>query len=289
MSSTRATTAPKRWIAFALKQAREQAGLSRAQVAGQLDCTLPHLSHLETGRNLPSAAECEKLLGLYGLGERWLVFRELLTAAKKGRDWWRAPAFEGTEPEWFDLYLGLEAWARAVSSYDALVIPGLLQTPDYAHALISAANPGLPDSEIGRRVNLRMQRQSVLEREPDPLRLWSVLDETALRRPIGAPPLQRAQLHHLAQLAHRPTIDLQVLPAGAHTGLDGTFTIVDFPHELPGDPGTVYVQTLIRGIYYEQPAEIAAYRQALTRLQAHAIAPTDTPTVITQIAEEITP
>ncbi|MDQ3764859.1 MAG: DUF5753 domain-containing protein [Actinomycetota bacterium] len=223
------------------------------------------------------------------MGERWLFFRELLKAAKKGRDWWKAPAFEGTEPEWFDLYLGLEAWASAVSSYDALVIPGLLQTPDYAHAVITAANSGLPESEIQRRVNLRMQRQSVLDREPDPLRVWSVLDETALRRPVGDPQLLRAQLHHLTHLAQQPTIDLQVLPAGAHPGLDGTFTVVDFPHELPGDPGTVYVQTLIRGVYYGQPAEIADYRLALTRLQAQAIAPAEAPAVITRIAEEITP
>ncbi len=287
--TTRSTaTAPKRWIAFALKHAREQAGKSRQDVIKHIDCTTSHISHLETGRNLPNPAECEKLLGFYGLGERWPFFRELLKTARKGRDWWKAPAFSGAEPEWFDLYLGLESWARVVASYDALVIPGLFQTPDYAAALIRAGHPSLSDAEVQRRVDLRMERQKVLDREPEPPQVWSVLDEAALRRPVGGPEIMRAQLHHLAHLAQRPNIDLQVLPLarGAHTGLDGTFDVLDFPLELPADPGTVYVQTRLKGVYYEEPVEIDEYRQTLTRLQAEALTPAETPHTITRIAEE---
>lgn len=290
MTTASAATAPKRWIAFALKRAREQAGKSRQDVVEHLDCTPAHISHLETGRNLPNAAECEKLLVFYGLGERWPFFRELLKAAKKGRDWWKAPAFSGAEPEWFDLYLGLEAWARVVASYDALVIPGLFQTFEYARALITAANSGLTEPEVKRRVDLRIERQTVLAREPEPLKVWSVLDEAALRRPIGGPKVMRAQLKHLMKLAERPNIDLQVLSiaTGAHAGLDGTFTVLDFPLELPGDPGTVFVQNRLKGVYYEEPVEIDAYRQTLTRLQAEAVTPADSPNVIARIAEETT-
>jgi transcriptional regulator with XRE-family HTH domain len=288
LTTSNATTAPKRWITFALKRAREQAGKTRQNVVDHLDCVSSHISHLETGRNLPSAAECEKLLVFYGLGDRWPFFRELLRAAKKGRDWWKAPAFSGAEPEWFDLYLGLEAWARVVASYDALVIPGLFQTPEYAAALIAAANPGLPELEVKRRVDLRMERQKVLDREPDPPQVWSVLDEVALHRPVGGPAVIRAQLRHLVQLAARPNIDLQVLPMarGAHAGLDGTFTVLDFPLELLGDPGTVYVQTRLKGVYYEEPAEINEYRQTLTRLQAEALTPAESLLMIARIAEE---
>jgi transcriptional regulator with XRE-family HTH domain len=285
-----ATTAPKRWIAYALKRAREQAGKSRQDVVEHIDCTASHISHLETGRNLPNASECEKLLVFYGLGDRWPFFRELLKAAKKGRDWWKAPAFSGAEPEWFDLYLGLEAWARVAASYDALVVRGLFQTPEYARALITAANPGLTEPEVKRRVDLRMERQKVLTREPEPLQVWSVLDEAALRRPIGGPKVMRAQLTRLVTLAERPNIDLQVLPlaSGAHSGLDGTFTVLDFPLELPNDPGTVYVQNRLKGVYYEEPAEIDEYRQVLTRLQAEALTPAESPLVIARIAEETT-
>jgi transcriptional regulator with XRE-family HTH domain len=288
VTTASAATAPKRWIAFALKRAREQAAKSRQDVADHLDCTVSHISHLETGRNLPNAAECEKLLTFYGLGERWPFFRELLKAAKKGRDWWKAPAFSGAEPEWFDLYLGLEAWARVVASYDALVIPGLFQTREYAAALIRAGHPNLSDAEVQRRVDLRMERQTVLTREPQPLQVWSVLDEAALRRPIGGPTVTRAQLTHLVKLAERPNIDLQVLPlaSGAHAGLDGTFTVLDFPLELPGDPGTVYVQNRLKGVYYEERVEIDEYRQILTRLQAEAVTPAESPLVIARIAEE---
>lgn len=288
VTTASAATAPKRWIAFALKRAREQAGKSRQDVVEHLDCTPAHISHLETGRNLPNAAECEKLLVFYGLGERWPFFRELLKAAKKGRDWWKAPAFSGAEPEWFDLYLGLEAWARVAASYDALVIPGLFQTREYATALIRAGHPSLSDPEVQRRVDLRMERQKVLIREPEPLQVWSVLDEAALRRPIGGPKVMRAQCAQLVKLAERPNIDLQVLPmaSGAHAGLDGTFTVLDFPLELPGDPGTVYVQNRLKGVYYEEPAEIDEYRQILTRLRAEAVTPAELPLVIARIAEE---
>ena len=205
MTTASATTAPKRWIMFALKRAREQAGKSRQDVVDHLDCTAGHVSHLETGRNLPSAAECEKLLVFYGLGDRWSFFRELFKAAKKGRDWWKAPAFSGAEPEWFDLYLGLEAWARVVASYDALVVPGLFQTPEYAQAIITAANPGPSEPEAKRRVDLRMERQKVLDRAPEALQVWSVLDEAALRRPVGDAEVMRAQLHHLMHLPSGPT------------------------------------------------------------------------------------
>lgn len=289
MATTGSPTAIKRWIAFTLKRLREQSGKSRQELAELLDCNISHLSHLETGRNLPSALESDALLDIYGVGDRKAAFRELLRSAKKGKDWWKTPVFKDAEPEWFDLYLGLEAWARDVQSYDALVVPGLFQTSDYARALITAAYPELTDTEVQRRVDLRMARQAALDREPEPLRIWSVLDEAALRRVVGGPAVMRTQLDRLVELAGCPTITVQVLPAtaGAHGGLDGTFTVLDFPLDLVGDPGTVYVQTRLRGAYYEEPAQIDEYRQALRRLQVQAIKPEDAPAFIARIAEEI--
>jgi hypothetical protein len=133
-----------------------------------------------------------------------------------------------------------------------------------------------------------MERQKVPDREPEPLRVWSVLDEAALRRPVGGPEIMRAQLRHLVRLAERPNVDVQVLPLarGGHTGLDGTFTVLDFPLELLGDPETVYVQTRLKGVYYEEPVEIDEYRQTLTRLQAEALTPAESSLMIARIAEE---
>jgi len=174
------------------------------------------------------------------------------------------------------------------ASYDALVIPGLFQTPDYAAALIRSGHFGLSEAEVTRRVDLRMARQEVLDRQSTPLVVWSVLDEVALRRPIGGPDVMRAQLHRLVELVERPNVTIQVLPIGrgAHAGLDGTFTILDFPLDLPGDPGTVYVETLHKGVYYEKPEEIDPYRQAMTCLQADAVTPADSPAVIARFAKE---
>lgn len=284
---TGSPTALRRWIAYALRDMREAAGKSRQEAAARLGKNPSQLGHLETGRNLPAPADVEVLLEFYGYPERIAGFRELLRAAKRGRDWWRG--LRDAVPDWFDLYLGLESSAVQLASYDSLVVPGLLQTPAYAEAIIRDGDPGVTEAEVARRVELRLARQQLLDRPEAPLRVWSVLDEAVLHRPVGGPAVLREQLHHLVALAHRPTIDIQVLPTatGAHPGLDGTFTILTFPPELPGDPTLVYVETRLQGYYYEEPAQVLRYRTDLSRLQALALPPADSVAVITRLAEEL--
>lgn len=287
MVASSSPTALKRWIAYELRRLREANQRTRQEAADRLGKTLAQIGHLETGRNLPSAGDVELLLSWYGQPDRIELFRDLLKRAKKGRDWWIG--FADAVPHDFALYLGLEASAVQLQSYDGLVVPGFLQTSAYAKGVIRAGARSEPDHEIARRVELRMARQQLIERDDEPLQVWSVLDEAVLRRQVGGAEVLREQLERLVKLAERPNIDLQVLPAaaGAHAGSEGAFTLLTFPPELAGDPGVVYVETRVRGIYYEDPAEIQLYRQALTRLQVQALTPEESPTMIQRIAEEL--
>lgn len=264
------------------------AGRSRQEAAERVGKASTQIGHLETARNLPSLADVEILLTWYGHADRVEVFRDLVRRAKRGREWWIG--FTDAMPQWFGLYLGLEASAVQVASYDAVMVPGLLQTAAYAEAVIRAGERSLSEPEIERRVELRMARRSLYERDEDPLQVWAVLDEAVLRRQVGGPGALEEQLQRLVELAARPNIDIQVLPAdaGAHAGAEGSFSLLTFSPELEGDAGVAYIETRVRGIYYEDPAEIALYRAALTRLQVQAITPERSPDAILQITKEIT-
>ncbi|MGH3973621.1 MAG: helix-turn-helix domain-containing protein [Pseudonocardiaceae bacterium] len=287
MAASSSPTALKRWIAYELRRLRDASGRSRQEAAARLGRTVAQIGHLETGRNLPSAGDVEVLLTWYGHPDRIEFFRDLLKRAKKGRDWWIGLA--DAVPEYFALFLGLEASAAQMQSYDSLVVPGILQTAAYAKAIVRAGERSQPDHEIARRVELRMARQQLIERADEPLQVWSVLDEAVLHRQVGGVEVMREQLERLVKLAERPNIDIQVLPvtAGAHAGTEGTFTLLTFPPELHSDPGVVYVETRVRGIYYEDPAEIQLYRQALIRLQVQALNPDESPAMIQRIAEKL--
>lgn len=287
MVASSSPTALKRWIAFELRRLREVSGRTRQEAAARLGRTVAQIGHLETGRNLPSVGDVEVLLTWYGYPDRIESFRDLVKRAKKGRDWWIG--FADAVPDYFGLFLALEAAAAQLQSYDALVVPGILQTPAYAQAIIHAGARGQPDHEIARRVELRMARQQLVERTNEPMQVWTILDEAALQRHVGGAAVMREQLERLVKLAERPNIDIQVLPAsvGAHAGTEGSFTLLTFPAELHSDPGVVYVETRVRGIYYEDPTEIQLYRQALTRLQVQALTPDESPAMIQRIAEEL--
>lgn len=282
-------TALKRWIAFELRRLRERHRpiISRVDAADRIGKSDTQVGHVETARNLPSLSDAEVLLGFYGVPERAPTFRDLIKQAKKGKDWWIG--FTDVMPPWFGLYLGLEASAIDYQSYDVVTVPGLFQTAEYAEAVIRAGEHGLTDQEIARRVELRVARCGLVEREENPLRVWTVLDEAVLRRKVGGPEVLRAQIERLVELAERPNVDFQLLPAeaGAHAGVEGTFTILTFPPELEGDHGLAYVETRVRGIYYEAREEIDRHRHTLTRLQVQALPPEDTPAALLQIAKEI--
>ncbi len=282
-------TVLKRWIALELRKLREGAGITRQQVADRLHCVVSHVTHIETMRNLPRAPELEVMLGFYGVADRIAFFIDLLTAARKGKDWWSA--YRSVVPAKFDLFLGLESSTTRIDSYDALVVPGLFQIPAYTEAIIRQGRPELPHDEVTERVELRLARQQVLDRADPPVRVWTVLDESVLRRRVGGAAVAVEQLAHLVELSTRPNVEIQVLPAatGIHPGIDGTFAILSFPPDLVGDPGVTYVETRIQPIYYEEPQEITVYRDVLTRLQVQALTPDESRSFIQHAAEDLRP
>lgn len=286
MVATASPTVLKRYVALELRKLREGAGITRAQSAEHLHCVVSAITHLEIMRNLPRPLELRALLELYGVPERTDDFQQLVTAARKGKDWWEP--FGDAAPKWLDLLLGMEASAAQIDSYDAMTIPGLFQTHRYARALVRSGEPELPDADVEARVELRLARQQVLTREPEPPTVWTVLDESALLRTTGDEKVMREQMTQLLKLGDLPNVTIQVLPlaAGMHPGMNGTFMVLTFPPELAGDPGVAYTESRIGGIYYEDAAEIMRYRDTMTRVQLTARSPEESREVIARHSKE---
>lgn len=276
----------KRYVALQLRTLRESAGLKREEVAEYLGCTAGHVRHLETLVSLPKPLEVRALLPMYGAPERTEPFLALVNAAKKGKDWWTD--FPGV-PSWLELLLSMEAAAATIHSYDTMVVPGLFQTPAYAAAVIRGGDPDLPDAEVEQRVELRLARQDVLTRRPQPPQVWRVLDESVLYRQAENPAVLPEQLDHLVKLSELPNVHIQVLPhdgLGLHAGVDGTFTVLTFGPELVGDPGVAYTESRIRGTYHQDPAEIMRYRDTWSRVQLQALTPEQSRVILTRRAKE---
>jgi transcriptional regulator with XRE-family HTH domain len=276
----------RRWLAFELTRLRKQAGLEQKDVAKALRCTVTKVSYLENAERPVVLRDLDEvLLPLYQVPEdRWPTY---LQAAKNSRQkgWWERYGTDAV-PEWLSLYIGLEQGAEQLRSYDAQLITGVLQTEDYANAIVRRGTAELTEDQIARRVEFRTTRSRVLTREPDPLRLWIVLDEAALRRVVGTPTTMHHQLNHLADAAEQAKITVQVLPFdhGAHPGMQGPFTILDFP--WPTDPGVVYIEHRCGAFYLEEPDEIKAHTVAFEHLCAHALRPDESVTMIRNVAKE---
>jgi transcriptional regulator with XRE-family HTH domain len=260
----------KRTIALSLKKWRLESGRPQKDAAVRISRTAQHISNLEAGQ-LPTAADLELLMEFYGQDDRISFLRELLTAARKAKNWWTG--MSGAVPKWFDLFLGLESGAAELASFDTAVVPGLLQTRNYATA-VTAGDPDLSADEVHNRVEVRMGRQEILQADHAAY-LHVVLDESVLHRMRGNRAVMREQLEHLLETSHQPRIDIQVLPFDAANPAQdsGTFIVMKFPPEMEDDPGLVYLELLTGGHYFEKPEEIAEYQRALTRLHALAASP----------------
>ncbi|RJL32673.1 XRE family transcriptional regulator [Bailinhaonella thermotolerans] len=231
-----------------------------------------------TSRSAPpptSPKDTAALLDVYQVdaGDR----SELLELARTGRrkGWWTA--YGDLLPE-YATYIGLEAEATFIRSFDAVTINGLMQTEDYAREIIRSAVMGLSSpAEVERRVKVRITRQSVVTRDDDPLRLWSVIDEHALRRPVGSPQIMEAQYAKLLKMTERDNVGVQVLPAsvGAHPGTAGMFTILEFG-ELR-DPDVVYVEAMTSSLFVESDPDVYMHALAFDHLRSKAMSPEESP------------
>lgn len=286
MASTSSPTVWRRWLAFELVRLRRRAGLEQRDVARELRCSVAKVSYYETAERPVVVRDLDEvLLPLYGVPrDRWPTY---LQAARDSRQkgWWeRYDAV--TLPGWFSLFVGLEQGAAAIRVYEAQLVPGLLQTREYAESVARSGTAERTDEEVARHVELRMDRQAVLDREPEPLRLWVTLDEAVLRRVVGSRALMAHQLHHLAEMAQRPKVTIQVMPysGGAYPGMTGRFQILHFP--WPSDPGLAYVEHRAGSLYLEEPNEIAAHSVAFEHMCANALSPGESLTLIADAAEE---
>jgi uncharacterized protein DUF5753 len=215
------------------------------------------------------------LYGVTGETEREQMLMLARQAAAPG--WWQQ--YSDVLPKWLELYVGLEEAASVIRSYEVQFVHGLMQTEDYARAVILIANAHAPSEEIDRRVSARMRRQQVLTRPGAP-ELWAVLDEAALRRPPDGTSVMRAQLEHLLQLTDLPNVTLQVVPfrAGPHAAAGGPFTILRFPE--PDLPDLVYLEQLNSALYLDQPADVTGYLTVMNQLCVQAETPAASKTML---------
>jgi transcriptional regulator with XRE-family HTH domain len=271
-----------RRLALELTRRRESAGLTRDEVTRRLEWANSTLFRIETGRTRPQPRSVRELLDLYGVTgpEKEGLIQLAREARRPG--WWHS--FRDVLPNPYEVFIGLEAGSSSIRNFEPLMVPGLLQTPDYARAMIRGGPQELDLSEIDRRVQVRLARQEILNR-PDRPRLWAVLDEAALHRVVGGPRVMREQLMHLVKMSDQGKTTIQVVPfnAGAHSGATGPFVVLGFPE--PSDPDVVYVETIPEGLYLEDRNDLAAYMLAFDRLLAAALHPDASVAHIQRLAE----
>jgi transcriptional regulator with XRE-family HTH domain len=251
-----------------LRRLREASNLTTAQAAEAIRATHSKISRLERGRSAARPRDVADLLSLYGVTDE--AEREKLLAlarAASAPGWWQQ--YSDVLPRWLELYIGLEKAASVIRTYEVQFVHGLMQTEDYARAVILISNARASAEEIERRVSLRMQRQQLLT-QPDAPELWAVLDEAALRRSPAGPDVMRAQLKHLLQLTDLPNVTLQIVPfdVGPHAAAGGPFTILRFPE--PDLPDVVYLEQLNSALYLDQPEDVTDYVTVMDQLCVQA-------------------
>jgi transcriptional regulator with XRE-family HTH domain len=264
----RSPTVRRRELGALLRALRTGRNLTVEQVAGSLLCSASKVSRMETGHGLATPRDIRDLCDLYDVtnqGER----DHLLELAREGKrqGWWQPYDLP------YSTYVGLEADATATKYYQSTIIPGLLQTADYARAMHEVVIPRLAPERIDELVEVRMTRQRRLTEDPL-LDTSAVIDEAALRRMVGGPLVMRTQLNWLVAMAHRPNVTIQVIPyaAGAHPAMDSTFRILEFAGSIPA---VVYVEGLVGWMYLHRPSDISRYQEIFQSLCAIALSPQD--------------
>ncbi|MFB9674897.1 helix-turn-helix domain-containing protein [Streptosporangium vulgare] len=282
MSPTYSPTVRLRRLARELRKMREESGLGPEDAAARLGWSRSKVSRIETGRTRASATDVAAVCDLYGADSPTRAGLIQLAKEVRQRGWWTAYAdvFTGS-------YIGLEDEATSIHQWEVQLIPGLLQTEDYARVVIGAGRPGSYDGEdIHRRVMARMARRTLLSR-PDAPELHAVMDEGVIRRPIGSPALMRDQLEAILIAARRSNVTIRVLPysVGAHAGLEGAFTVLSFAEEV--DPAVAYVEGTAGDVYIESSDQVDRYKMTFARICDAALSPEASMGLITEAKEQL--
>ncbi|WP_338699101.1 helix-turn-helix transcriptional regulator [Streptomyces sp. Q6] len=282
MASNVNPTVRRRRLGQELRRLRELKGMTAEEVAERLLVSQSKISRLENGRRSISQRDVRDLCGVYEVEDHRIV-DSLMQMAKDSRQqgWWHS---FGDIP--YSVYIGLETDAASLRVYDPQVVPGLLQTRGYAEALINGALPETTAQDIEKRVQVRMRRQERIQAPDNPLRLWTVLDEAALRRGVGGKHVMREQLEHLVEQSQLPHVTVQVIPfeMGAHPGLNGQYAILEFPDAA--DSSVVYIEGVTSDLYLEKANDVQKYSVMYEHLRAQALNVEQSRQFISEIAKE---
>jgi transcriptional regulator with XRE-family HTH domain len=276
-------TATRLVLGVMLRRLRESRGITRERAGQVIRASQSKISRLELGRTGFKLRDVVDLSTLYGVtdeAERGMLLD--LARQANAPAWWHD--YGDIVPAWFEPYLGLEQAARLIRTYEVQFVPGLLQTPEYARAVIGLGHA--PAAEVERRLELRMRRQEILRR-PHPPYVWVVIDEAALRRPIGGAAVMYAQLRHLIDLCELAHITIQLMPfrSAGHAAAGGPVTLLRLPE--PQLPDVVYLEQLTTALYPDRRDDIEYYRDILNRLATQADPPAATPATLREIIREL--
>jgi transcriptional regulator with XRE-family HTH domain len=278
-------TVRRRRLGAELRRLRDDHGMKLDEVATRLGLVASTLSRIETGKAPIRTRYLNDLLDIYGIVDT-AARRVLVDMAREGhrKGWWAD--YDDVLPSGFDVYVGLEAEAKGLRAYEANCVHGLLQTSDYATAILRGLHPRDSDEQIQHAVDLRLLRQRKLDEDP-PLDLWLILDEGAIRRQVGGPEVMRGQLEHLIQAGSWPNVTLQVMAfdAGAHAGIDGPFAILQFAFT---DPDVACAEGMAGIVYLEKDREVRACAEAFDRMRASALSPEASLALIEDVKNNLT-
>jgi transcriptional regulator with XRE-family HTH domain len=278
-------TVPRMLVGIELHRFREAAGISPEQAAYEIRASRSKISRMENGLVRFKERDVTDLLTLYGITDEQIRGR-LVTLARQASTpgWWSK--YGDIMADWFESYLGLETAASVIRTFELQFVHGLFQTEDYARAVTLLGHTGSSDEEIDRRVSLRLKRQDLLA-SPTPPQVWSVLDEGALRRPVGGRQVMRAQLSHLAEVARMRHVSIQVVPfdRGGHAAAGGSFTVLRFSE--PEVPDVVYLEQLTSALYLDKHEDVDHYMEVMNHLSTEALTPVESTRFITDMSQEI--
>lgn len=268
-----------------LRRLREASGISTEQAGYEIRGSHSKISRMELGRVGFKERDVADLLTLYGVSdpdER----APLLRLAKESNTpgWWHR--YGDILPSWFEVYLGLEEAASLLRAYELQFVPGLLQTEDYARAVVRLGFSDASEEEVERRVQIRTTRQERFT-SPGAPTLWAVLDEAVVRRPLGGRDVMRAQIRHLIEVSELPHVTLQIVPfgAGGHAAVGGPFTILRFAE--PGLSDVVYLEQLTSALYLDKPTDVDTYMRVMNKLCITAERPDDTARFLTHVLKDL--
>jgi len=272
----RSPTVRRRELGALLRALRNQNGLTVEQAADQLLCSPSKVSRMETGHGAATPRDIRDLCNLYDVTDQAERDRLMkLARESKLQGWWQS--YDLT----YATYVGLEAEAVAISDFQSSVVPGLLQTPDYARAGHEGTMPRLTNEQIEMQIQAKLTRQSLLT-QANPLTFRAVMDEAVLRRVVGGPQVMGKQLDRLIEVARLPNVTLQIIPftVGSHPGLESNFNILELPKPTPS---IVFVEGLVGSMYLERAEDLKRYQEVFERLQTVALSPKDTINAIAKI------